>query len=167
MTNFKTGDRVQITAPNLNEGVFDGTLGTYVGQGGIFHHVKPDIWPDTDYECFKTGELTKIEEENNMTKIKLSTGVEATLHGNGDVTLPGDYMTNTSFLEASGVTWEPLREIEEVAFEDLGRQHLGREIVGGYGEITNVDIYQDDVYVYSTGNEHPALEPGDIIKLYK
>ena len=106
MTNFKTGDRVRITAPNLNEGVFDGTLGTYVGQGDIFHHVKPDIWPDTDYECFKTGELTKIEEENNMTKINLSTGVEATLHGNGDVTLPGDYMTNTSFLEASGVTWE-------------------------------------------------------------
>ena len=98
MTNFKTGDRVRITAPNLNEGVFDGTLGTYVGQGYIFHHVKPDIWPDTDYERFKTGELTKIEEENNMTKINLSTGVEATLHGNGDVTLPGDYMTNTSFL---------------------------------------------------------------------
>ena len=107
MAYFKTGDRVRITAPNLSEGVFDGTLGTYVGQGGIFHHVKPDIWPDTGYECFKTGELTKIEEENNMTKINLSTGVEATLHGNGDVTLPGDYMTNTSFLEASGVTWEP------------------------------------------------------------
>ena len=107
MTNFKTGDRVRITAPNLNEGVFNGTLGTYVGRGGIFHHVKPDIWPDTDYECFGTRELTKIEEENNMTKINLSTGVEATLHGNGDVTLPGDYMTNTSFLEASGVTWEP------------------------------------------------------------
>ena len=98
MTNFKTGDRVRITAPNLSEGVFDGTLGTYVGQGYTFHHVKPDIWPDTDYERFKTGELTKIEEENNMTKINLSTGVEATLHGNGDVTLPGDYMTNTSFL---------------------------------------------------------------------
>ena len=31
MTNFKTGDRVRITDPNLNEGVFDGTLGTYVG----------------------------------------------------------------------------------------------------------------------------------------
>ena len=103
MTNFKTGDRVQITAPNLNGGVFDGTFGTYVRRGGIFHHVKPD----TDYERFNTGELTKINEENNMTKIKLSTGVKATLHGNGDVTLPGDYMTNTSFLEALGVTWEP------------------------------------------------------------
>ena len=74
MAYFKTGDRVRITAPNLNEGVFDGTLGTYVGRGDIFHHVKPDIWPDTDYECFGTRELTKIEEENNMTKINLSTG---------------------------------------------------------------------------------------------
>lgn len=165
MTDFKPGDRVRITA-NVNEGVFDGTLGTYVGQGGIFHHVKPDIWPDTDYECFKTEELTKIEEESNMTKIKLSTGVEADKDDQGNVRLPGHVLSNTVILEASGVTWEPVREIEEVAFEDAGRQLLGRQVVGDSSEITNVDIYQEDVYVYSLGNEH-FLAPGDTIKVYE
>lgn len=163
MTNFKPGDRV--VCGNNNGWSFN------LVEGQVY-----EVASTLEVNCQPAIELAqgkgtwfahRFKKENNMTKIKLSTGVEATLHGYGDVTLPGDYMTNTSFLEASGVTWEPLREIEEVAFEDLGRQHLGREIVGGYGEITNVDIYQDDVYVYSTGNEHPALEPGDIIKLYK
>lgn len=166
MTYFKTGDRVRIAA-NVNDGVFEGTLGTYVGQGSVFHHVKPDIWPDTDYECFKTGELTKIEEENNMTKIKLSTGVEADKDDQGNVRLPDYILTNTTILEASGVTWEPVREIEEVAFEDAGRQLLGREVVGGQGgRITNVDLYEEDVYVYTNAGEH-FISPDDTITVYK
>ena len=64
---------------------------------------EPGNYLDADLEPWT---LTKIEEENNMTKINLSTGVESTLHGNGDVTLPGDYKTNTSCVEASSVPWE-------------------------------------------------------------
>ena len=104
MTNFKPGDRV--VCVDASGGIFNSLVEGQVYE--VASTLEMSGQPAIELAKGKGAWLAhRFKKENNMTKINLSTGVEATLHGNGDVTLPGDYMTNTSFLEASGVTWEP------------------------------------------------------------